>query len=62
MKCLAATVCISKKRPRASRGGQEVAVSRLDTMCEKRHGFMAPIGRPRWLCLGVSSVPTVMAM
>lgn len=32
MKCLAATVCISKKRPRASRGGQEVAVSRLDTV------------------------------
>lgn len=29
-----------------------MAVSRLDTMCEKRHGFMAPIGRPRWQCWG----------
>lgn len=29
-----------------------MAVSRFYTMCEKRHGFMAPIGRPRWLCWG----------
>lgn len=50
MKCLAATVCISKETAEGIAGCARGGLFCGWTLCEKKHGFMAPIGRPRWLC------------